>query len=156
MSDDYSTTAIIIALVSVLFTGLTFVLNWFQTKSQRLASESQFISDIQKDLDSRHGTLTPMKTQKECIEYVWGTLNTLDRACFFESTGRLQDDIIKYFINYLEIGWGYYNWMIKVAGYSDKQLSESFPYFVKTCKKHSIKEYDNTSILDNFKSLPYG
>ncbi len=139
MSDDFSLLAIIIAIVSVGIASLTFVLNWNQTKSQKLSSESQFINDIQKELDVNHAKIFTLETQEECILYAWSIINILDRVCFFETTGRLHGDIIEYFTNYLQLGYRYYNWLIKVQ-YSENDMAEWFPYFLKTCEKHSIKE----------------
>ncbi|AJZ75519.1 hypothetical protein [Candidatus Nitrosotenuis cloacae] len=141
---DYSGIAIVLSIIGIAVATLSFFLTYLQTKAQRLSSESQFIADIQKEIDTTGSRILELKTKNECLDYVWEILNTLDRLCYFETKGRLQDDIIKYFINYLELGLKYYNWLIKVKYQDEKTMLKSFPYILQTCTKHSINEDNRT------------
>ncbi len=155
MTEDFSMFAIIIAFVSVIISGFSFTLNWRKSKFDKLSSESQFISNIQNEIDITNQLLSNIKTQNECIEHVWQFLNTMDRLCYFEIKNRLNDDIIEFFTNYLETALKHYHWIIGIE-YADKdEMSKSFPYILKTCEKYSIIEDDRTlGFIEKYPNLP--
>ena len=139
MVDSISIIAIIVAAVSGGVAIASLVLSWNKSKFEKLTHESQFISDIQHELTEHDYMMDQSKTQRDCLSYVWNYLNTLDRLCYFDSRNWLDDEIIAYFRNYLEMAIKFQKWLSSV-GYMFEQETPNWNYFLKTCKKHSIEE----------------
>jgi hypothetical protein len=155
MSEDFSIFAVIIAFVSVIISGFSFTLNWRKSKFDKLSSESQFISNIQNEIDVINQSLSNVKTKNECLDYVWQFLNVVDRLCYFETKNRLNGDILEFFINYLETALRHYNWMIGTTYVDKDEIRKSFPYILKTCEKHSIVEDDRKmDFIEKYPNLP--
>lgn len=155
MSEDFSIFAISIAFVSVIISAFSFALNWRKSKFDKLSSESQFISNIQNEIDSTNELISKVKSKNECLDYVWQFLNTIDRLCYFESKNRLNDDVLEYFTNYLETGLHHYHWMIETEYMTKDEVQKSFPYILKTCEKHSIvKDSRDMDFVKKYSTLP--
>ena len=156
MSENFSNLAIIISFASVIIAGFSFALNWRKSKIDKLSSESQFIRDLESELDKSGHRLLEAKSRNECLDSVWSFLNAIDRLCYFETKGRLNDDILEYFKNYLGLGVGYYRWIIQDAKYiNEDYASTCFPYILKTCKKNSINEDKRMAEFNKiFSALP--
>ena len=152
MTEHLFVFAILIAFIGVGIAGISLVLNLVLSKTQRLASESQFVSDIQQQFDKVGDKILYAKTKKDCLDYVWQHLNTADRLCFFETKKRLHDDIIEYFTNYLETSLRYLTWVTEINYMDEENLLKGFPYIKKTCNKFSITP--NNRKMDMIKKYP--
>lgn len=156
LNSDFGIIAIFIASISVVVAILSFILSFKKSKGEQLLYESQFIANIQNTVDQSDFKLINLKTKTDCTLSAWGYLNTIDRLCYFDSKKRLTKDIIEYFKNYL--GWAlvYYDWCVSVGYRNEVQMTQSFPYILKTCKKHNIEKPKDElpQPFRNFNSLP--